>query len=285
MIEDKEKKYIYIALVAIAILLIILLFLIWSPMFTNDNSLKKELQRINLYNVEEYQNEKIEYYKSVVKDVINKENFEKNKVYIDNEYMTKNNLTDENLYNYLVQNNLLTINSNSMVLYNSSVKTDGEKFIYTYKYKNGEKEKLVHIIEEYYEQYSISFEQNSYPIIEKDGYVVEKDGLTIKIIPEASYEKSLLFNIEIVNNSTDEYIFGFNSLNSASITDFNKDEHILSTLILGNETSNINSVPGSTVSFKLSFDISIENQCNLREIKFGEVKKNSSEISSFIVVL
>ena len=285
MINENEKKYIYVAFILIIILLLIALFIIWSPMFTNNNSFSKEIQKINLYSAEEYQNQKIEYYKSIVKDMINKENFEKNKSYINKEYMTENNLTDENIYNYLIDNNLLTINSNSMVLYNSSIKTNGEKLIYTYKYKTGEKEKLVHVIEEYYDQYSISFEQNSYPIIEKEGYIVEKDGLKIKIIPEASYEKSLLFDIEIINNSTDEYVFGFNSLNSAAVTDCNEEEHILSTLILGDETSNINSVPGSVVNFKLSFDISIESQCNLREIKFSEVKKNSNEINSFIVVL
>lgn len=285
MINENEKKYIYIAFILIMVLLIIALFLIWSPMFTNNTSFSKEMQKISLYNTEEYQNQKTEYYKSVVKDVINKENFEKNKAYINKEYMLENNLTDGNIYDYLVDNNLLTINSNSMVLYNSSIKTNGEKIIYTYKYKTGEKENLIHVIEDYYEQYSVSFDQKSYPIIEKEGYVVEKDNLIIKIIPEASYEKSLLFNIEIINNSTDEYVFGFNSLNSASITDFDKEEHILNTLIVGNETSNINSVPGSNVKFKLAFELSVEEQCDLREIKFNEVKKNSSEINSFIVVL
>ena len=77
-------------------------------MFNGSKSISKKLTTIKLSTTEEYENIKKEEYKYVVKQLVNKENFENTIDLIDNEYMKKNNLNSKNIYNYLVDNNLLT---------------------------------------------------------------------------------------------------------------------------------------------------------------------------------
>jgi len=216
MVEDKEKKYIYIAFGLIILILLIVIILIWSPMFNGSKSISKKLTTIKLSTTEEYENIKKEEYKYVVKQLVNKENFENTIDLIDNEYMKKNNLNSKNIYNYLVDNNLLTNISNTSIVYNKSIKSDGKKYIYTYSYQVNNEEKLIHIIENYYNDYTISFDQENYPIINDKENIINIGNIQFKSSVVNSYSESILLKINIINNDTEQFVFDVNSLNNLS---------------------------------------------------------------------
>lgn len=278
MIEEKEKKYVYIAFGVIILILLIVLILIWSPLFNNSKSISEKLSIFNLSSNEDYLNGKKEEYKYIVKQLINKENFESTINLIDNEYMKKNNLDSNNIYNYLVSNNLLTNISNTSIIYNKSVKSDGKKYVYTYSYQVNNEEKFIHIIENYYNDYTISFEQEEYPIINDQEKIIEKGNIQFKSKVSNSYSESILLKITITNNDTEQYVFDVNSLNSVyAKIDGDNVKYNLSSVVVGNETSSIVSLPGSTIDIYLSFKVPIEKQCYINEICFSEVKKSNGE--------
>ncbi len=286
MVEDKEKKYIYIAFGLIILILLIVIILIWSPMFNGSKSISKKLTTIKLSTTEEYENIKKEEYKYVVKQLVNKENFENTIDLIDNEYMKKNNLNSKNIYNYLVDNNLLTNISNTSIVYNKSIKSDGKKYIYTYSYQVNNEEKLIHIIENYYNDYTISFDQENYPIINDKENIINIGNIQFKSSVVNSYSESILLKINIINNDTEQFVFDVNSLNSvyAKVKGDNI-KYNLSSVVVGNETSSIVSLPGSTVEVYLNFKIPLEKQCYIDEICFSDIKKSNGESVSMNLLL
>jgi len=266
--------------------ILIVIILIWSPMFNGSKSISKKLTTIKLSTTEEYENIKKEEYKYVVKQLVNKENFENTIDLIDNEYMKKNNLNSKNIYNYLVDNNLLTNISNTSIVYNKSIKSDGKKYIYTYSYQVNNEEKLIHIIENYYNDYTISFDQENYPIINDKENIINIGNIQFKSSVVNSYSESILLKINIINNDTEQFVFDVNSLNSvyAKVKGDNI-KYNLSSVVVGNETSSIVSLPGSTVEVYLNFKIPLEKQCYIDEICFSDIKKSNGESVSMNLLL
>ena len=276
MLDQKEKKYIYIAFALIAILLLIVLYIIWSPMFES----KSVAENIRIYNAkteEEYIKETVEDYKLKVMNYIDKENYESLSSKLNNDYLTKNGLTMDTAKDHLVNNNIIKYSSNSMVVYNSSVKTDGKSYVYTYVYKINNDEKKVHIIEDYYRNYTVSFEQEQYPIINKNGYQVEMSGLKFDIKPVNSYENSVVYEVTLINSTTDEYYVYLNSINDAEVELYDLKSYKLDSVVVGNENSEIKSTPGGMTTFKIALAIPLEQQCNVMNLKFNNVIKNNNE--------
>lgn len=277
MINENEKKYVYIVFSIIVIVLIVVLFFIWSPMFTRGTSFSKKITSTSFYTDDDYLNESIEKYKYIAKNIINEENYESIKELINSEYLNNNELNEDNVFEYLKNNNILTHVSNSTIIYSCGVKQNGKTYVFSYKYYVNDEEKMVHIIEDYYGKYTVSFDQHKFPIINKEGFLVEKDGISFKIIPIDSFENSLVLSIDVMNSTTEEYIFEFNSIKDSNV--IYKDSNIgyLNTAVVGTETSNIVSKPGSSVNFKLSYNIPIDRQCDITEIDFNKIKRNNGD--------
>lgn len=277
MINENEKKYIYIAFGIIGIILIIVLYFIWSPMFTGNSSFSKEITSMSVYTDNEYLEESSEKYKYIVKNIINIEKNSDYKEYLNDEYLNKYNITKDNAFEFLKNSNLLTHVSNTTVIYPCGVKQDSKMYVFSYKYIVNGNENMIHIIEDYYGNYTISFEQDEFPIINKDGFLVENNGLIFRINVFSSYEDTLILNFEVENSTTEEFTFKFNSLDASNLIYNGANIGYLSTAIVGDETSNIISKPGSVISFKLSYNIPLENQCDITEIDFNDVLRNSGE--------
>lgn len=283
MINDKEKKYVYIAFIVIIILLIIVLIAIWSPMFSRNSNFSDKLSTSYYYKEEEYISRYKEKYKSLVLNYINMDNFDELKTKLDLTYLEENNLTIDTAYDYLVNNNILTHTSNSTILYNSDIKNNGKQYIYTYTYKVGESEKMIHVIEDYYNSYTISFSQDSYPILNNSQFEIEKDGLKFNIKTLSSYRDSIVINFSVENQTTEEYTFNFNSINDAAVKLNNTNVKCLTSVIVGSETSSISSIPGSRVNFNLSFEINSSEQGKIIEFIFNNVEKSGEKISDFVL--
>ena len=278
MINDNEKKYIYLIFLIAAVILIITLGIIWVPMFKNGNK-DKTIISANYYKDDYYVDRMKEEYKKVVIDAVNIENFDQIKEKINKQYLESINENESSIKEYLVKNKILTHPSSSMTVYNTIVRNDGKKYVYSYKYKIGNEEKMIHIIEDYYKNYTISYDQEGYPILDNNTYEMkDSNGMVYKIKYYKSYENTLILELIIENNTTEEFVYNFgDSVDSDLI--FNGDnKRYLTNIVVGNGTSMIKSEPGSTNKVYLTYEIEIKNQQAIQAIEFNNILRMNTNI-------
>lgn len=284
MLEEKEKKLVYIAIGIIVSLLIFILLIIWIPTFSNKNDLYG-IDSIAKYEDGTYVEKKKEEYKSVVIQAINKDNFEETYNKLDKEYLEKTNLNKDDLKKKLIESNILSVPMTSSVIYCSNVRNDGQTFIFTYVYKIADIERKVHIIEKNYDEYSISFVQDSYPVINSatSEIIDNVTGLKFNIKTSAVYEGNVVYDITIINNTTEEFIFSTNEPDDSNlIYSFNGSNKLanLSSIVIGSNLSEIVSKPGSSNKITLSYGIALEEQKDINYIKFNDITRNDGSTIS-----
>lgn len=272
MLNEEEKKYAYIAITIILILLIIVIILIWTPMFSG--SQKEDLNIFEVYDSSAYVENMKEEYKNILLDLLKENNYDLLFEKMDKNFLEQNNFDKNSLREFLYSNNLFIGDTTSVMINNKSVSSDKEVYLYTYEYSYDENIKYVHIRESYPGSYYISFEQDNYPIINNDGFSVTNGDVSYKITVVESNQENVTFNFEITNNSNDRYVFDLSSLNSSSATINNGEKCYLDSIVSGNESSNLEVLPGGVYNVKLTYNINIENQNNILYFEFYNVLNN-----------
>lgn len=273
MLNEEEKKYAYIAITIILILLIIVIILIWTPMFSG--SQKEDLNIFEVYDSSAYVENMKEEYKNILLDLLKENNYDLLFEKMDKNFLEQNNFDKNSLREFLYSNNLFIGDTTSVMINNKSVSSDKEVYLYTYEYSYDENIKYVHIRESYPGSYYISFEQDNYPIINNDGFLVTNGDVSYKITVVESNQENVTFNFEITNNSNDRYVFDLSSLNSSSATINNGEKCYLDSVVSGNESSNLEVLPGGVYNVKLTYNINIENQNNILYFEFYNVLNNN----------
>ena len=289
MLEDREKKMIYVVIGIIIALLLVVLVIIWLPMFKSNDS-EVDITFANQYEKDYYSKMMKEKYKQVISECVNKDNFNDTYQKLDKQYLEDMNMSEEELEAYLNANGILTYSSSSAVIYCSLVRSDGEKYIYTYVYKIGETERKVHIIEKYIGNYTISFSQDSYPVVDSNVYYLKDNNtnLEFEINKVKCFDENMVLEVNIINKTTEEFKFKFYNVDDSNLI-YNSDETnkkaLLSSLIIGTESSELTSVPGSTNKIKLSYGININNQENINYIVFNNVTMTNGENTNIELII
>ena len=289
MLEDREKKMIYVVIGIIIALLLVVLVIIWLPMFKSNDS-EVDITFANQYEKDYYSKMMKEKYKQVISECVNKDNFNDTYQKLDKQYLEDMNMSEEELEAYLNANGILTYSSSSAVIYCSLVRSDGEKYIYTYVYKIGGTERKVHIIEKYIGNYTISFSQDSYPVVDSNVYYLKDNNtnLEFEINKVKCFDENMVLEVNIINKTTEEFKFKFYNVDDSNLI-YNSDETnkkaLLSSLIIGTESSELTSVPGSTNKIKLSYGIYINNQENINYIVFNNVTMTNGENTNIELII
>lgn len=281
MLEDKEKKLVYGAIAAIIILLIIVIIIIWTSSFSQKD-IYADITSINKYDNNYYVNAKKDSYKNIVSQFINEDNFENTFEKINENYLSNMDMNKDELEKYLKSEKILSHPTNSTVIYCSNVRTNGEGYIYTYVYRIGSVERKIHIIESYIDTYTISFEQDSYPVVDNKvhEFFDSKTGLDFKIQQVASHSESMTYEIEIINNTTEEYTFDFSSVDDSNLVcqiNGATSKASLSSIVVGKDLSNFTVVPGTTKKVKLSYGINLDKQDYIIQLWFNNVKNTNGD--------
>ncbi len=289
MLEDREKKMIYVVIGIIIALLLVVLVIIWLPMFKSNDS-EVDITFANQYEKDYYSKMMKEKYKQVISECVNKDNFNDTYKKLDKQYLEDMNMSEEELEAYLNANGILTYSSSSAVIYCSLVRSDGEKNIYTYVYKVGGTERKVHIIEKYIGNYTISFSQDSYPVVDSNVYYLKDNNtnLEFEINKVKCFDENMVLEVNIINKTTEEFKFKFYNVDDSNLiynSDGNNKKALLSSLIIGTESSELTSVPGSTNKIKLSYGININNQENINYIVFNNVTMTNGENTNIELII
>lgn len=281
MLDDKEKKLIYLVSAIIILALIIVIVIIWTSSFSKDNETAEITSYVD-YDDGYYLENAKEMYKQVVINCINEDNFEQTYELLDEEYLNKVNMSKEQLENYLKSEKILTHPTSSSVIYCYCVRDNNEKYVYTFRYKIGNIEKQMHIIEKYYGDYSISFEQNEYPIVDasEKEYYDTKTEMNFKTKVIACYDENIVYEISITNNSSEEYTFALTSVNDSLIqyTRNNQtSEALMTSVVVGEGVSNYTIEPGKTKVIKLSYNLSLKEQKNALHLFFNNITSTNGD--------
>lgn len=270
MLNDIDKKYVYIVFGVAIVLFIIVLIIIWAPMF--DKNQEISLSSYKDYSMDEYLEAAESEYAKELLNLINIENVDNTVKLLNEDYLNENNITIDNAKQYLIDNDLVGYTSSSTIVSFEKVKTDYKTYIYTYIYKIGNNEKKVHIIEDYYDKYTISFEQDGYPKLYDNSFTANYNDIEFTIKELKSYNEELIVEFTASNKGNDQITINLENPTDSKIKFTNEEEYFASALVVGSKYSSISITPGSTNTFDISYNVPFEEQAQFKQIIFNSVK-------------
>lgn len=286
MINEIEKKYMYIVFGIAIIIIFAVLVIIWKPLFSRNSERDQDLRNYEIYSVADYKEQSENKYLNLAKRYIDSMHIESLISLIDEKYLNNNGLDVNNVKKHLLENDLLISTNSSTILYKSTSKNNGLRYVYTYNYSDGlNSEHRIHFIEDSFGNYKISFEQDKYPILNDFSLIGEKNGIKYKVKEVASYENSILLNIIIENNSNDIYTYDLSAIDKINLELNSYEKYNLDTIIAGNDSSTLIVSPGSVKSVDLSFNVGQEVQSMITGITFKNVKNANGDIFDINVEL
>lgn len=286
MINEIEKKYMYIVFGIAIIIIFAVLVIIWKPLFSRNSERDQDLRNYEIYSVADYKEQSENKYLNLAKRYIDSMYIESLISLIDEKYLDNNGLDVNNVKKHLLEKDLLISTNSSTILYKSTSKNNGLRYVYTYNYSDGlNSEHRIHFIEDSFGNYKISFEQDKYPILNDFSLIGEKNGIKYKVKEVASYENSILLNIIIENNSNDIYTYDLSAIDKINLELNSYEKYNLDTIIAGNDSSTLIVSPGSIKSVDLSFNVGQEVQSMITGITFKNAKNANGDIFDINVEL
>lgn len=207
MVDNNKKGFNYTVLfiVLFTILAVVILFFIWWP-----KSNTKENDLITYENVNG-EDKSLELYKSTLTHLLNEENSNELFAKVNKEYLQSNNLNEKNFKEYMLSHGYISNN----VIFISSTISKQDKYVYVYriKYSVNGATKYVNVIEEFPYDYTLSFEQETIPIVTKNSFSQKVDDVIYKVSSEQIKEDSITYNLQITNKSDKIVKYNFDNVN------------------------------------------------------------------------
>lgn len=289
---DANKKtfnFTVLFIVVYAILAIIVLLFIWWPK-DKLNNLKGNFK----YSDIDEEQMAIDIYKSELTPLLSKKNMDKLYEKLNYNYMTQNSITKDNYKSFLETCNYISDSVNIIECSVSRQKND--IYIYKFKYSSNNEIHYVNLIESFPYEYSLSFEQDTIPIVDntssksntengsKSEETSSNSNTTISVIDDIVYEikvntirdNGISYTLKITNNSDKNAEYNFDNItNVSAIMSDGKIANMGGTVISSDE--DIVTPNGSLVK-DLFFAISSQDQYKIKTIrilnaKIGEEKK------------
>lgn len=289
---DANKKtfnFTTLFIVVYAILAIIVLLFIWWP--------KDKLNNVNgnfKYSDVDEEQMAIDIYKTELTPLISKKNMDKLYEKLNYNYMAQNNITKDNYKSFLETCNYI---SDSVNIIECSVSRQGNDiYIYKFKYSSNNEIHYVNLIESFPYEYSLSFEQDTIPIVDNTSSIsnIENNSKSeetsnnsntkTSVIDDIVYEikvntirdNGISYTLKITNNSDKNAEYNFDNItNVSAIMSDGKIANMGGTVISSEEDI---VTPNGNLEKDLFFAISSQDQYKIKTIrilnaKIGEEKK------------
>lgn len=289
---DANKKtfnFTTLFIVVYAILAIIVLLFIWWP--------KDKLNNVNgnfKYSDVDEEQMAIDIYKTELTPLLSKKNMDKLYEKLNYNYMAQNSITKDNYKSFLETCNYI---SDSVNIIECSVSRQGNDiYIYKFKYSSNNEIHYVNLIESFPYEYSLSFEQDTIPIVDntssisniennsKSEETSNNSNIKTSVIDDIVYEikvntirdNGILYTLKITNNSDKNAEYNFDNItNVSAIMSDGKIANMGGTVISSEEDI---VTPNGSLEKDLFFAISSQDQYKIKTIrilnaKIGEEKK------------
>lgn len=289
---DANKKtfnFTTLFIVVYAILAIIVLLFIWWP--------KDKLNNVNgnfKYSDVDEEQMAIDIYKTELTPLLSKKNMDKLYEKLNYNYMAQNNITKNNYKSFFETCNYI---SDSVNIIECSVSRQGNDiYIYKFKYSSNNEIHYVNLIESFPYEYSLSFEQDTIPIVQNTSSIsnIENNSKSeetsnnsntkTSVIDDIVYEikvntirdNGISYTLKITNNSDKNAEYNFDNItNVSAIMSDGKIANMGGTVISSEEDI---VTPNGSLEKDLFFAISSQDQYKIKTIrilnaKIGEEKK------------
>lgn len=265
MNQDNEKLYIYIVIGFFAVAFIFVLYFIWKP--SSDN-IKEDINIIS--NEDSYEDVQLNNYLNVLNRLLIATNYNELFERIDSTWLDSNSYNKDTLYNYLIEQGII---SNKVPVVKESIALSGTNGEYYYRFGiQNEKGNIRYVVinETTPNIYTISFEQNNISNMEGKTYTYVEDGITYTLKVIASLENVAQYELTLSSTREDVVTFDLSTNQCLSIelkngTKFNPSDITSTTNNVYKMTEN------SQFSVKLTFNLSLEKQSEISKINFYQV--------------
>lgn len=275
---DTNKKtfnFTILFVVMYAILAIVILIWIWFP--KNSKSINASMS----YEKVDGRQKALDIYTNTITKLLSMSDLSLLYEKLDYDYIKKYNLNENNYKDYLETAGY--ISKNGIKMADSTVSIQDKTYIYRYKYYCNGKTCYVNVIETSPYEYTLSFEQESIPIVSNSSNENNEENIVssntkISIIDNIKYEVSrttirengITYTLKITNNSDKNVEYNFDNItNVLAILNDGKIANLGGAVISSDDDS---LTPNGSLEKELFFPVSSADQSKITSIRLKNVK-------------
>lgn len=277
---DTNKKtfnFTLLFIIAYAVLAVLVIIYIWWPK-GNDSIVSNS--KFTYEDIDEKE-KAIDIYKTKIMTFLTENDLEQLYQKLDEDYKAEKNITEKNYQSFLEESGFISKNGISIGECTVNIQKD-DVYVYRFKYTCNNVSKYVNVIETKPYEYTLSFEQNSIPIVNNtytetnEGTISSStkttiiDNIKYEVTKNTLRENGITYTLKITNNSDKNVEYNFDNItNVTAIMSDGKRANMGGAVISADEDI---LTPGSSLEKELFFAISSQDQNKIKTIRLQQVK-------------
>lgn len=277
---DTNKKtfnFTLLFIIAYAVLAVLVIIYIWWPK-GNDSIVSNS--KFTYEDIDEKE-KAIDIYKTKIMTFLTENDLEQLYQKLDEDYKAEKNITEKNYQAFLEESGFISKNGISIGECTVNIQKD-DVYVYRFKYTCNNVSKYVNVIETKPYEYTLSFEQNSIPIVNNtytetnEGTISSStkttiiDNIKYEVTKNTLRENGITYTLKITNNSDKNVEYNFDNVtNVTAIMSDGKRANMGGAVISADEDI---LTPGSSLEKELFFAISSQDQNKIKTIRLQQVK-------------
>lgn len=277
---DTNKKtfnFTLLFIIAYVVLAVLVIIYIWWPK-GNDSIVSNS--KFTYEDIDEKE-KAIDIYKTKIMTFLTENDLEQLYQKLDEDYKAEKNITEKNYQAFLEESGFISKNGISIGECTVNIQKD-DVYVYRFKYTCNNVSKYVNVIETKPYEYTLSFEQNSIPIVNNtytetnEGTISSStkttiiDNIKYEVTKNTLRENGITYTLKITNNSDKNVEYNFDNItNVTAIMSDGKRANMGGAVISADEDI---LTPGSSLEKELFFAISSQDQNKIKTIRLQQVK-------------
>lgn len=277
---DTNKKtfnFTLLFIIAYAVLAVLVIIYIWWPK-GNDSIVSNS--KFTYEDIDEKE-KAIDIYKTKIIPLLAEKDLNQLYQKLNEEYKLEKNITEKNYQAFLEEAGFISNNGISVGECTVNIQK-ADVYVYRFNYTCNNVSKYVNVIETKPYEYTLSFEQNSIPIVNNtytetnEGTISSStkttiiDNIKYEVTKTILRENGITYTLKITNNSDKNVEYNFDNItNVTAIMSDGKRANMGGTVISADEDI---LTPGSSLEKELFFAISSQDQNKIKTIRLQQVK-------------
>lgn len=277
---DTNKKtfnFTLLFIIAYAVLAVLVIIYIWWP---KGNSSIVSNSKFTYEDVDEKE-KAIELYRIKIMSLLTEKDLDQLYEKLDDDYKSEKNINEKNYQAFLEDSGFISNNGISVGECTVNIQK-ADVYVYRFNYTCNNVLKYVNVIETKPYEYTLSFEQNSIPIVNNtytetnEGTISSStkttiiDNIKYEVTKTILRENGITYTLKIINNSDKNVEYNFDNItNVTAIMSDGKRANMGGTVISADEDI---LTPGSFLEKELFFAISSQDQNKIKTIRLQQVK-------------
>lgn len=277
---DTNKKtfnFTLLFIIAYAVLAVLVIIYIWWP--KGKDSIVSN-SKFTYEDIDEKE-KAIDIYKTKIISLLAEKDLNQLYQKLNEEYKSEKNITEKNYQVFLEEAGFISNNGISVGECTVNIQK-ADVYVYRFNYTCNNVSKYVNVIETKPYEYTLSFEQNSIPIVNNtytetnEGTISSStkttiiDNIKYEVTKTILRENGITYTLKITNNSDKNVEYNFDNItNVTAIMSDGKRANMGGTVISADEDI---LTPGSSLEKELFFAISSQDQNKIKTIRLQQVK-------------